>query len=62
MKTAVKWLEEELKIRYDIYNSEPLFNQAKEMEKQQIEDAWNSAYGGDSNHAGEQYYTETIKP
>lgn len=32
--TAVEWLLEELKIRYDIYNSEALFEQAKEMEKQ----------------------------
>jgi hypothetical protein len=35
--------------------------QAKEMEKQQIIDAWDSAYGGDSNHEGEQYYNETFK-
>lgn len=34
--TAVEYLEEELKFRYDIYNSEALFKQAKEMEKQQL--------------------------
>jgi hypothetical protein len=44
MKTAVEWLFEELKIRYDIYNSESLFNKAKEMEKQQIEDAFTNGY------------------
>jgi hypothetical protein len=33
--TAVEWLLEELKIRYDIYNSDELFEQAKEMENRQ---------------------------
>jgi hypothetical protein len=35
--------------------------QTKEMEKQQIEEAWDSAYGGDSSHDGEQYYKETYE-
>lgn len=34
---------------------------AKQMEKQQIIDAWNSAYGGDSNYTGDKYYNETFK-
>jgi len=38
-----------------------VLNQAKEMEKQQIEEAWNSAYGGDSHHEGKDYYTKTFK-
>ena len=33
--TAVEWLEKELKDRYALMNSEPLFQQALEMEKQQ---------------------------
>lgn len=33
--TAVEWLKEELKVRYDIYKSEDLFERAKEMENRQ---------------------------
>ena len=33
--TAVEWLEKELKDRYALMNSEPLFQQALEMEKLQ---------------------------
>jgi len=35
--------------------------QAKEMEKEQIVEAWYSAYGGDAHHRGEAYYIETFK-
>jgi hypothetical protein len=39
--TAVEWLEKELKERYPLINSEPLFEQAKEMEKEQMKEvAW----------------------
>jgi hypothetical protein len=38
-----------------------IIEQAKQMEKEQISEAWNSAYGGDSNHEGEQYYKETYQ-
>ena len=38
-QTAVEWLEDALKARYGLMNSTPLFNQAKEMERQQIIDA-----------------------
>jgi len=33
---------------------------AKEMHKQEIIDAWNSAGGGDAYHSGKQYYQETF--
>ena len=33
--TAVEWLEKELKDRYPLMNSEPFFEQAKQMEKEQ---------------------------
>ena len=36
-QSAVEFLEIELKERYNLMNSEPLFEQAKEMEKQQQE-------------------------
>ena len=32
--TAVEWLEKELKDRYPLMNSEPFFEQAKQIEKQ----------------------------
>ena len=35
-QTAVELLEQQLKERYSLMNSEPLFEQAKEMEKEQI--------------------------
>jgi hypothetical protein len=57
-QTAVEWLAEQM-MHPSIHN--PYIEQAKEMEKQQITNAWNSAYGGDSNHEGEQYYNETFK-
>ena len=55
-QTAVEWLENQLKERYSFMNSEPLFEQAKSMEKQQsISDycagfkasgeGWNGEYG-----------------
>jgi hypothetical protein len=63
-QTAVEWLIEKLDNNLDINHSwrtRQYIQQAKELEKQQIEDAWNSAYGGDSNHEGEQYYKETYE-
>jgi hypothetical protein len=64
-QTAVEWLIEKLDNNLDINHSwrtRQYIQQAKELEKQQIEDAWNSAYFGDSNHEGEQYYEENYKP
>lgn len=39
-QTAVELLEQQLKERYSLMNSEPLFEQAKQMEKEQIEKAY----------------------
>ena len=36
-QTAVEWLEKELKDRYSLMNSEPFFEQAKQIEKEQAE-------------------------
>ena len=38
-QTAVKWLEKELKDRYSLMNSEPFFEQAKQIENEQLENA-----------------------
>jgi hypothetical protein len=56
-QTAVEWL-------FDRLQSEPFlthedFQQAKEMERHQIIDAWNSAYGGDSHHEGKDFFEKT---
>ncbi len=65
--TAVEWLEEQIEKRYGLTpKSILLFRDAKEMEKQQIIDAYDEGYGtrdafGDvtENNTGEQHYTET---
>ena len=44
MKTAVEWLVEELKGVYESDYFNKLIEQAKEMEKEQIIDAWDNAY------------------
>ena len=63
MKTAVEWLVEQLPLiqqeglRYVI-------EQAKEMEKEQIEDAHEIGYINGGNHKsvnGDKYYNETFK-
>jgi hypothetical protein len=66
MKTAVEWLMTKLQSlgvtkeeHYELLCQLEL--EAKEMEKQQIGDAWDSAYGGDSYYSGESYYNGTFK-
>jgi hypothetical protein len=64
-QTAVEWLVEKIKLKYDIdfYHIKNDINQAKEMEKQQIIDAYddgNYAYGMGIKEP-EQYYDETFK-
>jgi hypothetical protein len=66
-QTAIEWLESKLSEFETIYDSLPsglyeYVNQAKEMEKQQIEDAFmvgvkNESYRFDTK---EQYYNETF--
>ena len=68
-QTAVEWLEEQIEKRYGLTpTSILLFRDVKEMEKQQIIDAYDEGYGtrdafGDvtENNTGEQYYNETFK-
>jgi hypothetical protein len=59
-KTAVEWLRQELLKRDMDISIKDLFEQAKEMEKEQIKNAWlNSLTKGDYNSADE-YYNETF--
>jgi hypothetical protein len=62
-QTAVEWLYDQLEFD-DSISMETIhnvFEQAKEMEKQQIIDAWESPYVGDSYFDGKEYYNETFK-
>ena len=67
MKTAVEWLEEKWR-NYDLNLGKSGFSlflkQAKEMEKEQIIDAYDLGMGhyGDANRRSdaEQYYNETF--
>ena len=59
-QTAVEWLAEHLcnEMNFDYWKA---VEQAKEMEKEQIKDAWlNSLTKGDFNSADE-YYNQTYK-
>ena len=58
-QTAVDYLVEQL-IKQGFFKRLPIIEiqQASQMEKEQIEEAWNSAYGGDAHHTGEDYYNE----
>ena len=62
-QTAVEWLLEQIDDMYihQIYSKQ--FEQAKEMEKQQIENAFNNGYYQETigYNASEQYYNETFK-
>ena len=68
-QTAVEWLVEELNqkihiIPMDKWNMiRDIVQQAKEMEKEQIIDAWDNGMKSDNGHFGtkEQYYNETFK-
>ena len=70
MKTAVSWLVEQLKGKSQSITWNEIFNKAKEMEKQQIIDAWLSAWKDSMLNPledkyyqpeAEQYYNETFK-
>ena len=57
-QTATEWLHDQLtKVWYDVKSSKELLEQAKEMEKQQIKDAYESL----EHRHGENYYNETFK-
>ena len=61
-QTAVEWLAHEIN-KMNVSNDAKLFiskleKQAKEMEKQQIMDAWITTA---DYHSSEQYYNETFK-
>ena len=63
-QTAVEWLEEFLKDRYTLMNSEAIFQHAKQMEKEQIIKARQDGLdNGFSNGSWDSnlYYKETYE-
>lgn len=69
-QTAVEWLGKELesygdpeycKLEWETLDS--LIQQAKDMEKEQLSDAWNNGMKSDNGHFGtfEQYYNDVFK-
>ena len=71
MKTAVEWLKEQIECfgnKHELQMSwatlDELLEQAKEMEKEQIMDAFNDGINDEcigGNKSPEQYYNETFK-
>jgi hypothetical protein len=60
-QTAVEWLLKQLTIA-NFEEQRIVIQQAKEMEKQQIIDAyWDGGSNWDSEKEAEQYYNETFK-
>jgi hypothetical protein len=61
-QTAVEWLIENMKKLNQHESLEEwnnLFEQAKAMEKEQIEDAWDDGIDSFSTRSAKQYYNET---
>jgi hypothetical protein len=62
-QTAVEWLKEKLRIEFGFAFSNNILEQAKEMEKEKIIDAYNQGCLDtlkDGMKRGEQYYNETF--
>jgi hypothetical protein len=57
-QTAVEWLVEQMKLD-ELFNADYFIEQAKEMEKEQIMDAFNGEPHCDGD--GDRYYNETFK-
>jgi hypothetical protein len=60
-QTAVEWLLQRFESgdMYNVEDAQFIKHQAKEMEKEQIIDAYFEGYYGGDNISGEQYYNET---
>jgi hypothetical protein len=63
MKTAVEWLINEIDMQYpdiNVKRKEWMIDKAKEMEKEQLKDAWDNGCGYLQENS-QQYYNETFK-
>jgi hypothetical protein len=60
-QTAVEWLVEQMKLD-ELFNADYFIQQAKQMEKEQIKEAFdNGNEQGYLCEGGKQYYNETYK-
>ena len=60
-QSSIEWLENQLKERYSLMNSEPLFEQAKAMHKEEIQDAYRISPNNELwSNSGIDYYNETF--
>ena len=59
--TAVEWLREKLWKEFNFSFSDNILEQAKEMEKEHIMNAWAKGVTSENNATAEQYYNETFK-
>ena len=72
-QTAVEWLENQIKNSKYFYKlmedinsrstiaKSDIIEQAKEMEKEQIKDAWINSLTKDDYNSADEYYNETFK-
>jgi hypothetical protein len=60
-QTAVEWLVKEIELGLSEKGMKTAFEQAKEMEKQQIIDAYYEGKEYGFKEHGEEYYNETFK-
>jgi hypothetical protein len=65
-QSSIEWLENQLKERYSLMNSEPLFEKAKAMHKEEIITTWHKGYDNlspmiDEDNCGDKYYNETYR-
>jgi hypothetical protein len=63
-QTAVEWLYQEItkkSVNDPNHNVLGILEQAKEMEKEQMIDAWEDGHDSFSTRSGEQCYNETFK-
>ena len=62
-QTTVEWLEEQYNLGngFERHLTESDFEQAKEMHKQEIIDAWEDGHDSFSTRNAEQYYNETFE-
>ena len=61
-QTAVEWLLKKISTEYRLVPNDDIVEQAKEMEKEQIMEAWfDGTTNWDSESSSEQYYSETFK-
>jgi len=60
-QTAVEWLQDNIMSNMTFTEIFDLIEQAKEMEKEQLIEAWEDGQDSFSSRTAEKYYNETFK-